>query len=586
MAEKRVQRRLAAILAADVAGYSRLMGEDEEGTLATLTAHLKELIEPCIAEHRGRVVKTTGDGLLAEFASVVDAVRCAAAFQEGMAERNADAPEDRRMEFRVGVNLGDVIVQDDDVFGDGVNVAARMEGLAEPGGICVSGTVFDQIKGKLDLELDDLGPQMVKNIAEAVRIFRVRIEGVNPAADVVSKALPLPDKPSIAVLPFENMSGDPEQEYFADGLTEDTITTLSQVSSLFVVARNSSFAFKGKNPDVRDAGRQLGVRYVLEGSVRRSGDRLRVTAQLIDATDGAHVWAERYDRQIHDIFDIQDELTKEIVTALRIKLTDGEQASIWLRSTNNVEAWGYAVRGADHIWRGTAADMAQARSFLERAVVCEPTFAKAAALISLTHYFDVRFNYTPSKEESEREAAEWATKALELDPSDQYAAMVRCLVMTFEGRFEEAVEGIRQVLARSPNDAFCWLVLARLLVNAEQSKEAEQAIRHAMRLNPFYPINYLAVLGDALVHQGRNEEALDIFHELVNRQPDYVSAHLHLAGLYGSLGEIERAREAVTEVLRINPQYRVTSAASFYLSSDEDRKRNFLDHLRKAGLPG
>jgi len=585
MAEEPVERRLAAILAADVAGYSRLMGENEEATLKALTAHRTELIEPCISEYRGRVVNTAGDGLLAEFASVVDAVRCAVAFQNGMTRRNAGTSRDLRIEFRIGVNLGDVIVQDEDIFGDGVNIAARLEGLAKPGAICVSDTVHKNVRSKLELSFDDLGLHSLKNIDDPVHAFQVRSGDLAGTEVTQDEILPLPTKPSIAVLPFANMSGDAEQEYFADGLAEDTLTTLSQVSSLFVVARNSSFAFKGLNPDVRDVGRQLGVRYVLEGSVRRSGDRLRVTAQLIDATNGAHVWAERYDRRIQDIFDIQDELTKEIVTALRIKLTDGEQASIWLRSTDNIEAWGYAVRGADHIWRGTAADMAQARSFLERAVECAPTFAKAAALISLTHYFDVRFNYTPSKEESKRKAAEWATTALELDPSDQYAALVRCVVMTFDGRFVEAVEGIRQVIERSPNDAFCWLALARLLINSEQPKEAEQAIRQAMRLIPFYPINYLAVLGDVFVHQGLNQEALDVFHELVKRQPDYISAHLHLVGLYASLGEMERARAAVVEVLRIDPQYRVAAADSFYLSADANRKRAFLDGLRNAGLP-
>src|SRR6185295_977203 len=294
--------------------------------------------------------------------------------------------------------------------------------------------------------------------------------------------------------PFANMSDDKDQEYLADGIVEDALTALSQVSSLFVVARNSSFAFKGKNPDVRDVGRQLGVRYVLEGSVRRSGDRLRVTAQLIDATDGSHVWAERYDRRVQDIFDIQDELTKEIVTALRIKLTDGEQANIWLRSTNNIEAWGYAMRGAEHVWRGTAADMAQARILLERAVASDPAYAKGAALIALTHYYDNRFNYTPSREESKKKAAEWTAKALELDPDDQFAMLMRSLVMTFDGQFNDAVEGMKRVVARSPSDAMAWGAYGRVLVNAARPVEAEQAVRHAMRLNPFYPVNYLAVL--------------------------------------------------------------------------------------------
>jgi adenylate cyclase len=396
---------------------------------------------------------------------------------------------------------------------------------------------------------------------------------------------PLPDKPSIAILPFANMSDDKDQEYLADGIVEDTLTALSQVSSLFVVARNSSFAFKGKNADVRDVGRQLGVRYIVEGSVRRAGDRLRVTAQLIDATDGAHIWAERYERQVQDIFAIQDELTKEIVTALRIQLTDGEQANIWLRSTNNIEAWGCAMRGADHIWRGTAADMAQARVFLERAMACDPAYAKGAALIALTYYYDNRFNYTPSKEDSHRNAAAWTTKALDLDPDDQFAALMRSLVMTLDGRFHDAVEGMKQVVARSPNDALAWGAYARVLVNAEQPIEAEHAIRHAMRLNPFFPVNYMAVLADALVHQGRNQDALEVLDALVKRQPNYISAHLHLAGVHSALGDADKARSAVAEVLRINPQYRIAAAASFYLSSNEERKRAFLDSLRAAGLP-
>jgi len=397
--------------------------------------------------------------------------------------------------------------------------------------------------------------------------------------------LALPDKPSIAVLPFTNLSGDSDQEYLADGIVDDVITALCQVSSLFVVARNSSFKFKGKNSDAREVGQQLGVRYLLEGSVRRSGDRLRVSAQLIDAADGSHVWAERFDRRFQDIFDIQDGLTKEIVTALRIRLTDGEQASLWLRSTNNVEAWGYAMRGADHIWRGTAADNAEACALLERAVACDPGYAKATALIALTHYFDLRFNYTSPKAESGQKLAQFASRALELDPEEPYAMLVRGFSDSVEGRFDAALEGVNRAVAKSPNDAFGWLALARILVNEERPEEAEKAIRHAMRLNPFYPINYLAVLGDALIHQGKAQEALAAFKEIVSRQPNYVSAHLHLAGLYSSLGQMDAARAAVAAVLRLDPKYRLAAASSFYVSSNEERKRAFLEELRRAGLP-
>ena len=356
MAESQ-SRRLAAILAADIAGYSALMGADEARTVRDLKGH-QAVVLPMVGAHGGRIIDTAGDGILAEFASVVNAVECAAAIQKIMAERNAEVDPARRMQFRIGVNIGDVIYDEARIYGDGINIAARLEGIAEPGGVCVSGKVYDELNGKLDLAFKDLGEQQLKNIARPVKVYAITPSQVctGQAGRAPANPLRLPDKPSIAILPFASMSDDKDQEYLADGIVEDTLTALSQVSSLFVVARNSSFAFKGKNPDVRDVGRQLGVRYVLEGSVRRSGDRLRVTAQLIDATDGSHVWAERYDRRVQDIFDIQDELTKEIVTALRIKLTDGEQANIWLRSTNNHRSLGIRDARAEAHLRGTTAD--------------------------------------------------------------------------------------------------------------------------------------------------------------------------------------------------------------------------------------
>lgn len=409
-------------------------------------------------------------------------------------------------------------------------------------------------------------------------------EAKHPEAPATS-ALALPDKPSLAVLPFTNMSGDPEQEYFADGIADDIITELSHVSSLFVVARNSSFAFKNKSPDIREVGRQLGVRYVLEGSVRRSAGRLRVAAQLIDAADGKHVWAERYDRRVQDIFDIQDELTKEIVTALRIKLTDGEQASVWLRSTNNIEAWGYAMRGADHLWRGTAASMAEARSLLERAVATDPTYAKAMALLALTYYFDTRFNYGASQGESKHKHAEYAAKALALDPEEPYSLLMRSGVRSFEGRFAEAFEDVKRALDKSPNDAYCWVRAARILIHLDRGKEAEEAIRYAMRLNPFYPIQYLAVLGDALAHQDCNEEAIAVFDEVVKREPKYMSGYVHLARAHSALGNENAARSAAAEALRIDPKYTIAAAASLYLSVNKKRRDGFLRNLESAGFP-
>jgi adenylate cyclase len=580
-----VERRLAAILAADVAGFSALMERDEEGTYSRIGNLRREVIEPCLSEHQGRLVKTTGDGFLAEFASPLAALRCALAIQ------GAQSDDPNALRLRIGLNLGDVIIeQGGDVYGEGVNVAARLEGLADPGGILISGKIHNEVEGKVTANFEDLGEQQVKNITRPVRIYAVRLGRANTSAPVISgpkplSSLELPDKPSIAVLPFDNMSSDPEQGYFADGITEDIITTLSYVSSLFVIARNSSFAYKGKARDVRQVGQELGVRYLLEGSVRRSANRIRITAQLIDASSGDHLWADRYDKLLADVFDIQDELTKEIVTALRVVLTEGEEARVWQRSTNSITAWGDAVRGVDHIWRGTAADMTAARQYLTAAIGQDPKYAKAVTMLALTHYFDVRFSYTTAIEEAQRQFTQLTDRALALDPSEPYAIGMKANVLVFEGRFAEAIQEAKRALATSPSDAFLLLLAARVFINGEQAAEGEQAIRSAMRLNPFYPVNYLAVLGDALVHQGRTSDALVAFHGLVRRNPNYISAHLHLAGLYCEAGKIEKAQHEIAEVLRINPSYRVPMASSFYLSSDESRKQAFLEALRSAGLP-
>ncbi|MCZ6771063.1 MAG: adenylate/guanylate cyclase domain-containing protein, partial [Proteobacteria bacterium] len=418
-----VQRRLAAILAADVAGYSRLMGEDEEGTLATLTAHLKELIEPCIAEHRGRVVKTTGDGLLAEFASVVDAVKCAVAFQEGMAERNTDTPEDRRIVFRIGVNLGDVIVQDGDVYGDGVNVAARLEGLAEPGSVVISGTVHEHVRAKLDFDFDDLGFQDVKNIAEPVHAYSIGMaKAVTSIEDPEpSTSLPLPDKPSIAVLPFDNLSGDPEQEYFADGISEDIITTLSRSHWFFVIARNSSFSFKGTSFDVRQVAQELGVRYVLEGSVRKVGNRVRITAQLIDATTGNHVWANRYDRELDDIFAIQDEITEAIAGEVGPSFVAAEAKRAARKAPENLDAWDFAMRGNWHLWRSSREDFAEAKLLFRKAIALDPDSSNAQAGLALACQLEAGAGWADDLAESREEGFRAAQRAVALDDQNAWA---------------------------------------------------------------------------------------------------------------------------------------------------------------------
>jgi adenylate cyclase len=581
-----MERRLAAILAADVAGYTRLMRADEVGTLQRLTALRERILEPLIAEHTGRVVKLMGDGLLVEFASLVDAVGCAVAWQTAVEGHEAERPEDDRFSFRIGVNLGDVLVEGEDIHGDGVNIAARLEGLAEPGGICLSGDAYRQVRGKVEVDFEDLGDREVKNLAEPLRVYRIAIKGSSPAlTPAATRPLPLPDKPSIAVLPFDNMSRDPEQEYFGDGLAEDIITTLSKISSLFVIARNSSFAFKGKAIDIRSIAADLGVRYVLEGSVRQSANRLRINAQLIDAVDGHHLWAERYDRELTDIFDIQDEVTREIVSALRLKLSDGEQAQIWLRGTENIVAWASAMQALELVMQGSPAANAQARELLEKALAEDAGYTLALAWIGVTHYLDIRFGFSSSPEESLTKANQIGEQALRKNPNEAYAHHLVSIVRSSQGHYEEAVAEARIAVSLSPNDAFIKIGLARVLINAGHAGEAEVHVREAMRLNPFHHTYYFGVLANALEQLGRDAEAVDVLQMAVAQDPDYFAGHLRLASLCGLTGRIDDARMQAAEVLRINPRFDLSRAPSFYLTANPDFLERFVDGLRMAGLP-
>jgi adenylate cyclase len=563
------------------------MAADESGTLAQLKAHRRELIKPKTAEHHGRVVKLMGDGTLMEFGSVVDAVNFAIDVQRAMAKRNSDVPDDCQITYRIGINIGDIIVEGDDIYGDGVNVAARLEQLADPGGICVARNVFNQVKNKLDISFRDMGEQELKNIPDTVRAYRIVLgdEKVEPAAIDTDKPLPLPDKPSIAVLPFDNMSGDPEQEHFGDGLAEDIITTLSKISSLFVIARNSSFAFKGKAIDVRSIAADLGVRYVLEGSVRKSANRLRINAQLIDAIDGHHLWAERYDRELADIFDIQDEMTREIVSALRLKLSDGEQAQIWLRGTENIVAWASAMQALELVMQGSPAENAQARELFERALAEDAGYTLALAWIGKTHYFDIRFGFSASPEESLAKASQIGEQALRQNPNEAYAHNLVSHVRSSQGRYEEAVAEARIAVSLSPNDAYIKLGLARVLINAGHPEEGDVHMREAMRLNPFHHTYYFGILANALEQLGRDAEAVDILQMAVTQDPDYFAGHLRLASLYGLTGRIDDAKVQAAEVLRINPRFDLSRAPSFYLTANPDFLERFVDGLRKAGLP-
>jgi TolB-like protein len=416
MATERVERRLTAILAADVAGYSRLMGADEEGTLAQLKAHRRTLIDPKINEHRGRIVKSTGDGMLVEFGSVVDALRCAVEVQRGMFERNADVPQAKRIEFRLGVHVGDIIIDSGDIFGDGVNVAARLEGLAEPGGICVSGRVQEDVQGKLDIVFEDIGEQQLKNIARLVRVYRVRLNGTN-----TKPPPPLPDKPSIAVLPFQNMSGDPEQEYFADGMVEEIITALSRFRNLFVIARNSSFTFKGRAVNVKQVGRELGVRYVLEGGVRKVVSRVRITAQLIDAASGAQLWSDRFDGGLEDIFDLQDRVTASVVGAIAPKLEQVEIDRARRKPTENLDAYDYYLRGIAivHQWTREATD--GALRLFYRAIELDPDFASPHGLAAWCYIRRRNSGWMTERLQDMAEAERLAQRAVELGKDDAIA---------------------------------------------------------------------------------------------------------------------------------------------------------------------
>lgn len=583
MAEERVQRRLAAILAADVVGYSRLMGQDEEGTLASLMTHLTELIKPRIAEHRGRVVKTTGDGLLAEFASVVDAVRCAVAFQEGMAERNFGTPEDRRIEFRIGVNLGDVIVQDGDVFGDGVNVAARLEGLAEPGGICVSGSVQEQVANKVDAHFDDLGPQQVKNITEPVRAFQINLSA--SCAPRKNEVLPLPEKPSIAVLPFENMSSDPEQEYFSDGISEDIITDLSKISGLLVIARNSTFVYKGRHVSLREVGRELGVRYVLEGSVRKSGTRVRITAQLIDTSDESHVWADRYDAALDDIFTLQDRVTAEIVDALELQLRTPDPETSTGRSLRNAEAYDHLLRARQFFFRFTREANAAARVEIEKALAIDPDFAEALTVLADCHLQSFNQVWSNDPKSELRLAAEQARRAVAADDRLGHAHGTLAFANLWQRHNNLALEGIDRAIALSPNDQRNIGLRAIIRVWSGRADKAMADAKEALRLDPNNRALPLWYLGMAQYHTGSNDDAGINLRESALLNPDFMPVHLWMAANEARLGNTKAAERAIAALRGINPAMNIRLTIETVPFSDDVMLTDFIDDLRAAGLP-
>jgi adenylate cyclase len=628
MATGDVKRKLTAIFSADVEGYSRLMEEDELATVETLTSH-KETMRKLIKQYRGRVVDSTGDNLLAEFASVVDAVQCAVEVQQVLSAKNEALPENRRMHFRIGINSGDVIEEGELIYGDGVNVAARVESLAEGGGISLSGTAYDQLGKKLPLGYEYLGEQTVKNIEKPVRVYRV-LTGAEAAGKVIGEIRPktkqlrgaaiggivvlilvvgalaiwnfylrppfepaseermafaLPDKPSIAVLPFVNMSKDPKQEYFSDGLTEEIITALSKVPKVFVIARNSTFSYKGKSVKVNQVAEELSVRYVLEGSVRIAGDRVRITAQLIDAIKGHHLWGERYDRELKDIFIVQDEITKKIITELQVELTDGELARFGAKGTENLQAYLKFLQGREPFYTITKEGNVQARSFFEEAIALDPEYGPAYVYVGATHWMDTVLGSSKSRKESLKQAFKYIRKGKALDESHPWAHTQLGWLYFMEKQYDKGIVEIERAITLAPSSANAHIWMSLALTFAGRHDESVQYAEQALRLDPFPRHWYFRQMGSAYSWVGRYEEAIAFYKKAIQGAPNDILTHRGLTRTYGWAGRIEEARAQAAEVLRIDPKFnlmRYEKRSPF--KNQVDRKR-FIDGLRKAGLP-
>jgi adenylate cyclase len=627
MATQDFNRKLTAILTADVEGYSRLMREDEEATVRTITTYRKAIAN-LIQQYRGRVVDSPGDNILAEFTSVVDSVNCAVEIQRELAERNADLPNERKMHFRIGVNLGDVIQEGERIYGDGVNIAARMEGLAEGGGICISGTVYDAIEAKLGLEYEYLGEQEVKNIDKPVRAYRVlsfpgaaahRVIRAKkhvrrkwlgflatvavlvlgaavliwnfylrlPTVEVVSERkteFNLPTGPSVAVLPFVNMSGDPEQEYFIDGLTENVITGLSGNPKLFVISRSSTFTYKNKPVNVQQVARELGVQYVVEGSVQKAKERVRITVQLINATTGHHLWAEKYDRELGDIFALQDEITIRIMSALAVRLTDGEQARLRSSDVADIEAFVKRAKGLEHFRQMTRENNALARKEVEEAIALFPESSSLYSLLAATHIADLWLGSTKSDLISFAQATTCVKKAIALDKDNSDAYLVLGQLHLMKREHDEAIAAAERSVILNPNGADAYANLGLILTLSGRSEEGVEFVKKAIRLNPIPPAYYFAYLGIAYRVSGQYEESISAYKKAVYKQPTFLFAHIGLAASYVHFGKKVEAHAEAAEVLKIDPEFsleRFAKTLPYKNKADTDR---YIDALSKAGL--
>jgi adenylate cyclase len=628
MATEDFKRKLTAILSADVKGYSRLMGEDEEATVRTITAHRK-VITSVIQKYRGRVVDSPGDNILAEFVSVVDAVQSGVEIQEVIRAKNAELPDERRMEFRIGINLGDVIQEGERIYGDGVNIAARVEGLAEAGGICISGSAYEQIENKLALGYEYIGEHAVKNIVKPIRVYRVPtgpetlqkvIDEKRPAprwhwaalavviallvvaggvaiwesyrpttppmevASVEKMAFSLPDKPSIAVLPFKNLSPDPEQEYFSDGITEEIIAALSGVPKLFVIARNSTFAYKDKPVKVQQVSEELGVQYVLEGSVRKAGDKIRITAQLIDALNGHHLWAKRYDRSLSDIFAVQDEITKKIITAMQVKLTEGEEVRVAEKGTDNLEAYLKYLQAHELIDRINPLTNALGKQLAEEAIALDPEYASAYFALGKAHIMDVWLGASKSPKQSIANAIELVQKAIALDENFAEAHGVLGFLYSMTRQHDKALVQGEKAVALNPNSAECHYRLGKILTFAGRWEESIPEYRIAIRLNPIPPNKYIFSLGLAYGWTGQYEEAITWCQKAIRQEPNSLLAHLFMTSVYSFSGRDEEARIEAAEVLRINPKFSLKKWEKKTTYKNKEDVERSISSLRKAGL--
>jgi adenylate cyclase len=583
MPEERLQRRLAAILSADVVGYSRLMGLDEAGTLLRLNALRRELIDPTIAAHSGRIVKLMGDGALVEFASAVDAVTCAIEIQKRLREHDAAGSKANPIQFRIGINVGDIIIEGEDILGDGVNIASRFEGIAEPEGISISEDTWRQVQGKVAANFVDAGEQTLKNITRPLRVYR--LDQAPAAASAAPRPMPAQsDKPSIAVLAFNNMSGDPEQEYFSDGISEDIITDLSKVSELCVIARNSTFTYKGKSVDVKQVGRELGVSYVLEGSVRKAGNRVRVTGQLIDVASGGHVWADRFDRDLTDIFAVQDELTREIIAALKLKLTSEQKGRLSRKTTIDVEAYNLFLRGREQALLQTKSSNVEARALLGRAIAISPDFAAAYAYTAFTCLNDYVIGKGEAAEQSLRTSLELATRAVAMDGDDPYSHFVLSAISIWRRNYETARAEVQCCLALAPSSTEGLLQLANLHYYEGNPSAALDTLNAYMRLDPLYPGLALHFVAQAQHSLGQYEAAVQTLKRRLERDPKSETGYALLASCYGHLGQIDESRSAWAQVMTIAPDFSVERRWGILPFKNPAGYAHRVEGLRKAGL--